>query len=213
MYQSHQQSYTPYAMAKPSPMKSQSADNVLARSLSNAFYVTSYQSDIARHAGALTLLAFFHVKYFMLCSPCIAGNHQRSNSTSEVDRGSLTGQLESRRNSISTDQAPLPHHRARPARISSAPPTRPRPPPTRQQPLQLPIVTTVELPSGLQRRRSFSATRKSYPSRGEMLKEIFTVFPSPKPQPVSRRASRPSSAVSLRTSKIPSLREPAEAWV
>lgn len=86
---------------------------------------------------------------------------------------------------------------ARPPRVKSAPPLRQTmfpAPPTATKPHQ-PIMP---------RRRSFTAS--GYPSKGEMLKGIFLVFPSPQPQGVSKRASRPSSAVSLRTGKIPHLR-------
>lgn len=86
-----------------------------------------------------------------------------------------------------------------PIRIKSAPPLRqaaftvanPLPPPQ---------------PPCLSRRRSFTGSGQSYPSRGEMLKTIFTVFPTPQPQGVNRRASRPSSAVALRAGRIPHLR-------
>ena len=126
------------------------------------------------------------------------GRRQQTNSMGGTNTATLTGQLESRRNSISG-----PDQRPRRPRVSSAPPMRP----TVARPL--PPGATSEQPR-LQRQRSFSAVQRSYPSRGEMLKEIFTAFPSPQPQPVSRRASRPSSAVSLRSGKIPSLRQPAE---
>ena len=128
------------------------------------------------------------------------GRRQQTGSMGATNTATLTGQLESRRNSISV---PLPDQRPRAPRVSSAPPVRL----AVAQPL--PPGTSSEQPR-LQRQRSFSAMQRSYPSRGEMLKEIFTAFPSPQPQPVSRRASRPSSAVSLRSGKIPSLRQPAE---
>ncbi len=67
--------------------------------------------------------------------------------------------------------------------------------------------------SAIERRRSFSARRKSYPSRTEMLKDIFTVFPTPRPQEVSMRRSRPSSAVALRAGTIPQLRQNNILWV
>ena len=54
LYKSHKQTFTGYAMAKP-PLKRATSEEAtgfesLARSLNNSFYVTSYQSDIARHA-------------------------------------------------------------------------------------------------------------------------------------------------------------------
>ena len=208
MYQSHQQRYTSYTMGKPALKSTQTADDALARSLSNTFYITSYQSDIARHAGIYTQrpaswsLLYYHVS--QLCSCFHSGKHQRSSSASMADSAStLTGQLESRRNSFSTESAELPA--VRPARISSAPPTRSSH--TRSSSYQLAVVNATEFPTGMQRRRSFSSLQRSYPSRGERLKEIFTVFPSPQPQPVSQRASRPSSAVTLRAGQIPTLRD------
>ena len=56
LYQSHSQTFTGYAMAKP-PLKRSTSDDAsgseaLARSLSNAFYVTSYQSEITKFAAA-----------------------------------------------------------------------------------------------------------------------------------------------------------------
>lgn len=54
LYQSHNQSFTGYAMAKPPLKRSTSEDatgaDALARSLNESFYVTSYQSEITRHA-------------------------------------------------------------------------------------------------------------------------------------------------------------------
>ena len=54
LYKSHKQTFTGYAMAKPPLKKSTSEDvtgsEALARSLNNSFYITSYQSDIARQA-------------------------------------------------------------------------------------------------------------------------------------------------------------------
>ena len=66
---------------------------------------------------------------------------------------------------------------------------------------------SVAPPSPLQRRRSFSAVQQQFPSRAEMLKEIFTVYPAPQPRPVSKWKNRPSSAVTLRAGKIPNLRK------
>lgn len=84
--------------------------------------------------------------------------------------------------------------RARPIRIKSAPPLR--------QTAMIPTPPTnipSPCPPPLMRRRSFS--QSSFPSRGEMLKSIFTVFPAPQPHAVSKRAARPSSAVTLRAGK------------
>ena len=54
LYQSHDQTFTGYTMARP-PVKRSTSEEVtgseaLARSLSNAFYITSYQSEIAKYA-------------------------------------------------------------------------------------------------------------------------------------------------------------------
>lgn len=60
LYQSHDQSFTGYAMANPPLKRSTSEDatgaNALARSLNKAFYITSYQSEITRYAPSGTLL-------------------------------------------------------------------------------------------------------------------------------------------------------------
>jgi hypothetical protein len=60
LYQSHDQSFTGYAMAKP-PLKRPTSEDAtgpeaLARSLNKAFYITSYQSEITRYApsGSMT---------------------------------------------------------------------------------------------------------------------------------------------------------------
>ena len=58
MYQSHYQKYHSYTMSK-APLKRSNSEELggpeaLARSLSKAFYITSYQSDIAKHAGMKT---------------------------------------------------------------------------------------------------------------------------------------------------------------
>ncbi len=56
LYQSHQQPHHSYTMSRPLLRQSNAEDlggpDSLARSLSNAFYITSYQSEIARHAGS-----------------------------------------------------------------------------------------------------------------------------------------------------------------
>ena len=55
LYQSHSQTFSGYAMAKPPLKRSTSEDasgtEALARSLNNAFYVTSYQSEITKYAA------------------------------------------------------------------------------------------------------------------------------------------------------------------
>lgn len=60
LYQSHQQKYHNYAMATPSvqrlPSESLGGEQAVTRSLNNAFYTTSYQSDIARYAGKSAIL-------------------------------------------------------------------------------------------------------------------------------------------------------------
>ena len=56
LYQSHSQTSSGYAMAKPplkrSTSEEASGSEALARSLNNAFYVTSYQSEITKYATA-----------------------------------------------------------------------------------------------------------------------------------------------------------------
>ena len=91
-------------------------------------------------------------------------------------------------------------------RITSAPPIRSI---TTVQPASSSNYQGLSLtpPSPLQRRRSFSAVQQQFPSRAEMLKEIFTVYPTPQPRPVSKWKNRPSSAVTLRAGKIPNLRK------
>ena len=110
--------------------------------------------------------------------------------------------LQSRRNSLTGTSQPSASV-CRP-RTPSAPLMRPTN--SEKQP------TLVPPPPLLQRRRSFSAIQRSYPSKGEMLKEIFTAFPSPQPQAASKWQGRPSSAVTLRAGKIPRLRK-TEAWI
>lgn len=59
LYQSHDQSFTGYAMAKPPLKRPTSEDTIgadaLARSLNKAFYITSYQSEITRYAPSGTV--------------------------------------------------------------------------------------------------------------------------------------------------------------
>ena len=90
-------------------------------------------------------------------------------------------------------------------RIGSAPPLRPTQP-------QQPSLHTQAHRRPPTRRRSISGIQDMFPSRAEMIKDIFTVYPAPKPQPVNKRQGRPSSAVSLRAGKIPKLRK-TEGWV
>ena len=59
LYQSHDQSFTGYAMAK-APLKRPTLEDAtgadaLARSLNKAFYITSYQSEITRYAPSGTV--------------------------------------------------------------------------------------------------------------------------------------------------------------
>ena len=214
LYQSHEQSFTGYAMVRPPLKRSTSEDatgsEALARSLNKAFYVTSYQSEIARYAGMYIIT--FIINFTCICqASCIhIGAHRNSVSgDSTVGAGAdsigamgpLCGNFETRRSS--TPQ--LVSQRRK--RVTSAPPIR--------------TITTVQPSSDyqgpasrppLQRRRSFTAIQQSFPSKGEMLKDIFTVYPAPQPQPVSKWRSRPSSAVTLRAGKIPSLRK-ANPWV
>ena len=126
---------------------------------------------------------------------------QCTTSTSESgSTSSLCDNLETRRNSITSLSQTRPFSRRN--RVTSAPPTR-----TTSLQLSMP-----SKPVQLQRRRSFSAVRQSYPTKSEMLKDIFTVFPAPEPKAVSKRQARPSSAVSLRAGRIPNLRA-KNAWV
>lgn len=59
LYQSHDQSFTGYAMAKPplkrSTLEDATGADALARSLNKAFYITSYQSEITRYALSGTI--------------------------------------------------------------------------------------------------------------------------------------------------------------
>lgn len=139
---------------------------------------------------------------------CVVGHRQRSSSEGEgrSGKGSLCDNFEMRRSNTPRLVT------QRPKRITSAPPER--------------TVTTVQpspsainyqgaqfsSPSPLQRRRSFTALQQSFPSRGEMIKDIFTVYPTPQPQAASRFKNRPSSAVTLRAGKIPNLRK-TNLWV
>ena len=67
LYQSHDQSFTGYAMAKPPLKRSTSEDatgaDALARSLNKAFYITSYQSEITRYAPAGTVTIDYRATY------------------------------------------------------------------------------------------------------------------------------------------------------
>ena len=67
MYQSHRQRYHSYAMSAPPPLRRLHSDEeggtaALTRSLNQAFYTTSYQSNITKYAGTwatfLGLLTF-----------------------------------------------------------------------------------------------------------------------------------------------------------
>ena len=139
---------------------------------------------------------------FMFFTGHVRSYSSSSDSTTEPESGTQTlrQNLAVRRNSI-TDTEPVVMRRAR---ITSAPPLRE---------MRAPKQPAIETPSPLlQRRRSFTALRHSYPSKGEMLKDIFTAFPAPQPQAISKKAARPSSAVSLRAGKIPNLRK-TNAWV
>lgn len=56
MYQSHRQRYHSYAMSSPqlltrSHSKQEGGTEALTRSLNQAFYTTSYQSNITKYAG------------------------------------------------------------------------------------------------------------------------------------------------------------------
>ena len=131
----------------------------------------------------------------MPCSSLLGQSHPRPKSAT------LRETLHTRRNSL-TGATP------------SSGTFRPRPP---SAPLLRAIgsekqITHTPAAPQLQRRRSFSAIQRGYPSKGEMLKEIFTAFPTPQPQTASKREGRPSSAVSLRAGKIPGLRK-TNAWV
>ncbi|KAL5486495.1 hypothetical protein EMCRGX_G018983 [Ephydatia muelleri] len=62
----------------------------------------------------------------------------------------------------------------------------------------------------LERRLSFSTLPRRQPSKGEIIKSIFSTFPDPQPHAASKKQSRPSSAVNIRTGQIPSLRKSKE---
>ena len=124
-----------------------------------------------------------------------------SGSSPTVMAGSLCDHFEARK---LTTPRPVSNQRKR---VTSAPPIR--------------TVTTIQPSSNyqgltssspLQRRRSFTAFQESFPSRSEMIRDIFTVYPAPQPQPVSKFKNRPSSAVTLRAGKIPRLRQ-SNPWV
>lgn len=55
LYQSHQQKYHNYAMATPPvqhlPSEEVGGEDAVTRSLSRAFYTTSYQSHMSKYAG------------------------------------------------------------------------------------------------------------------------------------------------------------------
>ena len=55
LYKSHQQKYSNYAMASSplqiAPTETVGGDTAVTRSLNQAFYTTSYQSDISNTAG------------------------------------------------------------------------------------------------------------------------------------------------------------------
>ena len=57
----------------------------------------------------------------------------------------------------------------------------------------------------VERRRALTAGSLCFPSKGEMLKSMNSVFPTPTPPPVSVWESRPSSAI--RPNRIKGLRE------
>ncbi len=129
----------------------------------------------------------------------------RSGSQGE---STLRESLQSRGTSGLTPQGMRPRQR-----VASAPPVSRQPPAVKPQ---LPVAPPPP-PKALQRRRSFSAVLSSYPTRGEMLRNIFTAFPAPEPKAPSRRQGRPSSAVTLRVGQIPDLRRPKptppQAWI
>ena len=62
------------------------------------------------------------------------------------------------------------------------------------------MLTSSSEPLGLQN------LRQPLPSKGEMLKEVFSKYPSPQSNAASRWNQRPSSAAILRAGKIPNLR-------
>ena len=145
---------------------------------------------------------------------CNTGGRRRSLSegsgtTGSGEVGTLCDNFEMRRNYVPQ----LASQRRK--RITSAPPVRSI---TTVQPTAQASSSsnyqglTMAPPSPLQRRRSFSAVQQQFPSKAEMLKEIFTVYPAPQPRPASKWKNRPSSAVTLRVGKIPNLRK-TNPWV
>jgi len=62
LYQSHRQRYHSYAMSNPPLKRSFSEEagsaEALTRSLNQAFYITSYQSNITRYAGISYILLY-----------------------------------------------------------------------------------------------------------------------------------------------------------
>ncbi len=133
------------------------------------------------------------------------GDHKRESTLCE--------NLQVRRSSIS---GPTSQGVPRRYRVSSAPPVSRQPPAATHSRTQLAApLPPPPPPPTLQRRRSFSAVLRSYSTKGEMLRDIFTAFPAPELQASSRRQGRPSSAVTLRAGKIPNLRRPtaAQVWV
>ena len=142
------------------------------------------------------------------------GHRQRS--ASEVSDGSVNSATGSLCDNLEMRRRNVPYLvTQRPKRITSAPPIR-----TVTTAQSTPLSSSSKgyqgpqfsSPSPLQRRRSFSALQKSFPSRAEMIKDIFTVYPTPQPQAASKFRNRPSSAVILRAGRIPNLRK-TNPWV
>lgn len=140
----------------------------------------------------------------------------RRHSASEGSGSSLNGATGSLCDNLEMRRRNIPYLvTQRPKRITSAPPIRTvttaqsTPYSSSSKAYQGPQLSS---PSPLQRRRSFSALQQSFPSRAEMIKDIFTVYPTPQPQAASKFRNRPSSAVTLRAGKIPNLRK-TNPWV
>lgn len=176
LYQSHRQNYHSYAMTSAPVLRSPAELVGGEEAVARALNRAFYTTSYQSHI----------TKYASQRSRPSSANSQLGAPPTDLNATpSLCDNLDTRRN------------RARPARVQSAPPLR-------QPRLSVPHPPSTEpRPPTLSRRRSFTT---HYPSKGEMLKSIFLVFPAPQPQGASKRASRPSSAVSLRSGKIPHLR-------
>ena len=125
------------------------------------------------------------------------GNSEEGASFDEYSgsTGTLLDNLDVRCKSFLNTQY-TPKIAPRQVKASSAPPIH------RTQPTAF---RAIQSPSESFQRRNVTSTRK-YPSKGEMLKIIFDMFPSPHPQEPSKWAAKPSKGITLRAARIPGLR-------